>query len=376
MDNLLLDLALADHLLDGLALDGELRQRPLALRQRRLFAVLALEGAHLVMHSVDKALALLFIDVDRLEDRLVDLLPALPTEDRAHAALRRAVVQGEAALRRDALAAFLLGEFAVKVLVEEVFHLLLQVLVDLRAALTDEVGRHRLLGAVIVGQLYHLAAVHRCRNVCFIVEAGRNVQREILFLRRRAQALDGLARLALDRLRRPVVRDKLLNIAVIARAVLDLHAQLFERFRALEFVLALVAQPLSLFRRLLRTPAGKIGVQIREFLHVRLLAALVLHALHGLLHAVRHPRQLLVPLAAVLVFRRKAHVLDAVDLIKAVCVVSRAVLHDVHARIAHLAQEVARRIIRRDNGKRFIEADDALRLGLKIADRDLRGDIK
>ena len=90
----------------------------------------------------------------------------------------------------------------------------------------------------------------------------------------------------------------------------------------------------------------------------------------------RHPRQLLVPLAAVFILRRKAHVLDAVDLIKAVCVVSRAVLHDVHARIAHRAQEVARRIIRRDNGKRFIEADDALRLGLEVADRDLRGNVE
>ena len=125
MDDLLLDLALADHLLDGLALDGELRQRPLALRQRLLLAVLALESAHLVVHSVDEALSLLLVDVDRLEDRLVDLLPSLPAEDRAHAALRRAVVQGEAALRRNSLAAFLLGEFAVKVLVEEVFHLLL-----------------------------------------------------------------------------------------------------------------------------------------------------------------------------------------------------------------------------------------------------------
>ena len=125
VDDLLLDLALADHLLDGLALDGELRQRPLALRQRILLAVLALESAHLVVHSVDEALSLLLVDVDRLEDRLVDLLPSLPAEDRAHAALRRAVVQGEAALRRNSLAAFLLGEFAVKVLVEEVFHLLL-----------------------------------------------------------------------------------------------------------------------------------------------------------------------------------------------------------------------------------------------------------
>ena len=79
---------------------------------------------------------------------------------------------------------------------------------------------------------------------------------------------------------------------------------------------------------------------------------------------------------AAFILRRETHVLDAVDLIKAVCVVSRAVLHDVHARIAHLAQEVARRIIRRDNSKRFIKADDALRLGLEVADRDLRGNVE
>ena len=79
---------------------------------------------------------------------------------------------------------------------------------------------------------------------------------------------------------------------------------------------------------------------------------------------------------AVFILRRETHVLDAVDLIKAVCVVSRAVLHDVHARITHLAQEVARRIIRRDNSKRFIEADDALRLGLEVADRYLRGNVE
>ena len=79
---------------------------------------------------------------------------------------------------------------------------------------------------------------------------------------------------------------------------------------------------------------------------------------------------------AVFILRRETHVLDAVDLIKAVCIVPRAVLHDVHARTAHLAQKVARRIIRRDNSKRFIEADDALRLGLEVADRDLRGNVE
>ena len=204
-----------------------------------------------------------------------------------------------------------------------------------------------MLGAVIVGQLYHLAAVHRRRDICLVVQSGCDVQREILLLRRRAQALDGLARLALDRLRCSVVRDKLLNVAVIARAVLDLHTQLLERFCALEFVLALVAQPLGLFRRLLRAPAGKIGVQIREFLHVRLLAALILHAPHGLLHALRHPRQFLVPLAAVALRRE----LDVVPVAPAECDLRREVaLDDVRRkRYRAIARLYAGNVIRFQN---------------------------
>ena len=308
VNDLLLDLALADHFLHGLALNHELCQRAFTLRQRRVLAVRTLEGAHLVVHAIDEALSLLLVDVDRLEDRLVDLLPSVPAEDRAHASLRRAVIQGEAALRRDTLPALSRGEFSFKALVEEVFHLFLQSFADLSSALFDEVCRHGLLCAVVVRELHHLAAVHRRGNVLLVVQAGCDVPREVLLLRRRAKALDRLSRLSLNGLRCSVVRDELVNDAVIARAVLDLHAQLFERLCAAEFVLAPVPQPLGLFRRLLRAPAGKIGVQIREFLHVRLLAALVLHAPHGLLHAARHPRQLLVPLAAVFILCRETDI--------------------------------------------------------------------
>ena len=307
VNDLLLDLALADHFLHGLALNHELCQRTLALRQRRVLTVRSLEGAHLVVHAVDEALSLLLVDVDRFEDRLVDLLSSVPAEDRAHAALRRAVIQGEAALRRDTLPALRCGEFSFKVLVEEVFHLFLQPFADLSSALFDEVCRHGLLCAVVVCELHHLAVVHRRGNVLLVVQAGCDVPREVLLLRRRTKAFDRLARLALNDLRCLVVGDELVNDAVIARAVLDLHAQLFERLCAAEFVLAPVPQPLGLFRCLLRTPAGKIGVQIREFLHVRLLAALILHAPHGLLHAFRHAFKLPAPLVA-LVLRREAHV--------------------------------------------------------------------
>ena len=305
VNDLLLDLALADHFLHGLALNHELCQRAFTLRQRRVLAVRTLEGAHLVVHAIDEALSLLLVDVDRFENRLVDLLPSVPAEDRAHASLRRAVIQGEAALRRDTLPALRRGEFSFKALVEEVFHLFLQSFADLSSALFDEVCRHGLLCAVVVRELHHLAAVHRRGNVLLVVQAGCDVPREVLLLRRRAKALDRLSRLSLNGLRCSVVRDELVNDAVIARAVLDLHAQLFERLCAAEFVLAPVPHPLGLFRRQPRALVGKIGVQIRELSHAS--AARSLHTPHGLLHALRHAFKLPVPLVA-LVLRREANV--------------------------------------------------------------------
>ena len=145
-----------DQLRDGLALDHKLRQCALFLRQRGLLAVLILEPPHLVVHTIDETLAFLLVDVDRLEDRLVDLLALFPAEDGSHATLRRAVVQCEAALRAEQGFFILLLEGVVPRILEQLRRLRTQVLTDVLPLHGDRVGLHGLLGRVVVRKLHHL----------------------------------------------------------------------------------------------------------------------------------------------------------------------------------------------------------------------------
>ena len=130
MNELFFHVRSRDQLRDGLALDHKLRQCALLLRQRGLLAVLILEPPHLVVHTIDETLAFLLVDVDRLEDCLVDLLALFPAEDASHAALRRAVVQCEAALRAEQGFFILLLEGVVPRILEQLRRLRTQVLTD------------------------------------------------------------------------------------------------------------------------------------------------------------------------------------------------------------------------------------------------------
>ena len=156
MNELFFHVRSRDQLRDGLALDHELRQCALLLGQRGLLAVLILKPPHLVVHTIDETLAFLLVDVDRLEDRLVDLLALFPAEDGSHAALRRAVVQCEAALRAEQGFFILLLEGVIPRILEQLRRLRTQVLTDVLPLHGDRVGLHGLLGRVVVRKLHHL----------------------------------------------------------------------------------------------------------------------------------------------------------------------------------------------------------------------------
>ena len=381
---------LFNQLLDGSSLFQSLRKGALILVQRAFLAVRAFKGSSLVKHAVDEALALLLVLVDRLENSLVDLLALLPAKKSAHNALRRAMVKHKAFTRVEELSQTLSVDLR-RFCSDELARLLAQRVIDLDALLLQKPRLRRLLCRVIVHELKHARLFHAARDICHRALAVCNVSRDGLFLPRRAQALLGALRCVLNAFCRLVVGNELFCVVVDACTVRDFHAQLVERFCALEFVPALDAQPLSPIRRALLVQRIEIGIVAVEAGRLDVVRCRCPCALE-LRFPLRRDRQILSALTvslrlfiglfllfaqlAVFIPRRETHVLDAVDLIKAVCVVSRAVLHDVHARIAHLAQEVARRIIRRDNSKRFIEADDALRLGLEVADRDLRGNVE
>ena len=250
---------LFNQLLDGSSLFQSLRKGALVLVQCAFLAVRAFKGSNLVKHAVDKALALLLVLVDRLENSLVDLLALLPAKESTHNALRRAMVKHKAFTRVEELVQTLSVDLR-RFCSDELARLLAQRVIDLDALLLQEPRLRRLLCRVIVHELKHARLFHAARDICHRALTVCDVSCDGLFPPRRAQALLGALRCVLDALCRLVIGDKLFCIVVDSCAVRDLHAQLVERFCALEFVLALDAQPLSPIRRALLVQRIEIGI--------------------------------------------------------------------------------------------------------------------
>ena len=125
---------LFNQLLDGSSLFQSLRKSALVLVQCAFLAVRALKCPHLVKHAVDEALALLLVLVDWLKDSLVDLLALLPAEERAHNALRRAMVKHKAFTRVEELSQALSVDLR-RFCSDELARLLAQCVIDLNALL-------------------------------------------------------------------------------------------------------------------------------------------------------------------------------------------------------------------------------------------------
>ena len=176
---------LLDQLLNGAPLLHPLRKGALVLVQRAFLAVRALESAHLVKHAVDEALALLLVLIDRLENSLVDLLALLPAKERAHNALRRAMVKHKAFTRVKELVQTLSVDLR-RFCSDELARLLAQRVIDLDALLLQKPRLRRLLCRVIVHELKHARLFHAARDICHRALAICNVSRDGLFLPRRA----------------------------------------------------------------------------------------------------------------------------------------------------------------------------------------------